>query len=386
MVGGASGSSSRGLRQAFAHRLHRPATTVYDGEGIGLKPRDPVFDGTRLVGWVADTSPDRITVQWCDPPPAPVDLRRHRSVGSLAEATEWLFPPPVRDRLATRMRAAYREEAPEIAATLTPVLRRVLADAVPAIRSELRTAVFDHRDDLDRLGRRWRRTVIDEQLTPLARETLLPIVRTHAAAPAEAIGRELWERLSLWRFGWRAAYDRLKFEDESKVREEWQRFVEEEVVPVLEQHTDDIVRATQNIVVDAAGNAVVRETLSESFRTVATDPDAQSLLTALIRRSVVENGRLHDAMVAALRDPEIASRLSAAADRAEPIIREMAEEVVGNDRDGISPGLARVLRRQILGRDRRWLTVAPESPPSNRRARIVAADDDAMFPVVHLAE
>ena len=71
----------------------------------------------------------------------------------------------------------------------------------------------------------------------------MPIVQKHGQPPAEEIGQEIWNRASLWRFGWRAVYDKTPFTDKDLVEKEWKRFVKQEAVPVIESKMDSIVSA-----------------------------------------------------------------------------------------------------------------------------------------------
>ena len=41
--------------------------------------------------------------------------------------------------------------------------------------------------------------LVRQRLVPLAREEILPIIREHGEPTAQEIGRELWDRASLWR-------------------------------------------------------------------------------------------------------------------------------------------------------------------------------------------
>ena len=48
-----------------------------------------------------------------------------------------------------------------------------------------------------------------QELLPLVKSDVLPIVRQRAEPALREVGQELWQRVSLWRFGWRMAYDFL---------------------------------------------------------------------------------------------------------------------------------------------------------------------------------
>jgi hypothetical protein len=76
----------------------------------------------------------------------------------------------------------------------------------------------------------------------------------------------------------------------------------------------------------------------------------------------------------------------------EPVIRQIGDDLFGNETQGINPDFARVLRNQILGKDRRWIvaTVADHVavPGGERREPIPirASADSTPYPVIYLAD
>ena len=66
----------------------------------------------------------------------------------------------------------------------------------------------------------------------------------------------------IWRFGWRAAYDRSPLPRRDLVQQEWDRFVEQDAIPVFDQHMDEIVAAVQQTIAEIAANQAVTEELA----------------------------------------------------------------------------------------------------------------------------
>ena len=238
-----------------------------------------------------------------------------------------------------------------------------------------------------RLGERWNEEVVDDRLIPLARREIIPIVRAHGEPTVEQIGRELWDRASLWRFGWRAAYDKSPLPRKDLLQEEWDRFVDEEAIPVFERHMDDIVVSVQRIVADVAANRAVRRELADAASQVAADPQTRQLVRELLKETLVENDRLRQVWGSVWSGDEARSALELAGDRLEPVVRQIGDDLFGTPEQGINPNFARVLRNQILGKDRRWIvaSVAPESMVSSM-AVIEEANDSMPYPIIHLAD
>ena len=189
-----------------------------------------------------------------------------------------LLPPEKQLRIQQRLAAAMSQHGDDLSAAFVPLVQQTLRLSMPVIEEEFRKSINQHRDEFDALAGRWNDEIVDAKILPLARQEIIPILRQHGQPPAEEIGRELWDRASLFRFGWRAVYDNTPLPRRDLVREEWDRFVEQEAVPVFESQMDEIVVAVQRIVQDVAANEAVRHELGEVIEQVATDPETRQLL------------------------------------------------------------------------------------------------------------
>jgi hypothetical protein len=75
-----------------------------------------------------------------------------------------------------------------------------------------------------------------------------------------------------------------------------------------------------------------------------------------------------------------------ASDRLEPVVRSIGDEIFGTRDGGIDPDFARVLRNQILGKDRRWVVAKLVPPQTAVDNHIRVAQETMVFPVVYMAE
>jgi hypothetical protein len=296
-----------------------------------------------------------------------------------------MLPPAKRLQIQQRLAAAMSAHGDELSAAFVPLVQTSLRRSLPVIEEEFRRAVARHRGEIDELGLRWNDEVVKERLIPLARREILPIVRDHGEPTAERIGRELWDRASLWRFGWRAAYDKSPLPRKDLVRDEWRRFVDEEAVPVFESRMDDIVVSIQRIVGDVAANDAVRAELADAAGGIAADPEARQLVRDILKETLVENERLQEVWGSVWTSDEARRALDLAGDRLEPVVRQIGDDLFGNREQGINPDFARVLRNQILGKDRRWIVLTPTSGTPSMSA-IDVADESMPYPIVYLAD
>lgn len=376
---------------------------------------DPVFSdftgtsgGTdrdwRQVGYVTSVNRERgiqsgdrnseqgdiITVQWFGEETSPERLHwtAHRTTGSLQEVAEVMLPRSRRKELEGKLKRLVEQHGKQIAESLAPLIRQTMIESIPIVEIALTDSIGRHREQWERLGRRWETEILQERLLPLAKEEMLPIVREHGQPLAEQIGRELWERASLWRFGWRALYDRTPLPDREMVRGEWQRFVDEEAVPVFENHFDEIAETLIESIRDIAANPRVRLEFRELADRLAEDQEARTLLKQTLREALVDNEDLRQRWASIWNSPTAKRAVREAGKKIEPTIRQIGDDLLGTPERGIDPRFARVLRNQILGKDRRWLVARrPEndSEVGSERGVIRRADRPMTYPKVYLA-
>ena len=379
--------------------LADPTLSLSVGDAAFAK--DSVADTWHQVGHVLRVNPEAKTVtlslyeplnleretQFWDPDQS-ISATLHRSSGKVDDVIATLLPKPKREQLAQKISAAMRAHGKEISEAMLPLVFETVRQSLPVIESELTASLKRHDAEVEVIATRFREDIIQEQMVPLVRTEVLPVLQLHGREPAESIGREIWGKASLWRFGWRALYDSAPLPERELVREEWSRFVEQEVVPIVEDHLDEIAEAVEAILRDLAANDVLRERLGDVALQIVNDDEARDLLRTIVMEAIVDNERLRQVWVNVWTSPEAREKLRTAGERLEPVIREIGDEVMGTRREGIEPGFARVLRNQILGKDKVWITLKNEpnlgADPSQPIALRVATDFTP-YPIVHLA-
>jgi len=321
-----------------------------------------------------------------DRPVETLDFRVRRASGKLDAVLATLVPEAKRRQLMEKIKFAMRQHGEAITDAMLPVVLDAFAKSVPAIESELKRSVQRHQPQIDSLVARYRRVIVQERLVPLAQEEVLPVLLRHGQGPAEEIGREIWDRAPLWQLGWRAAYDQSPLPQRDMLQAAWRRFVDEEVTPILRDHTDQIVAALEKTMVELSANEAIREEFAQLARQIVRDPEVQELARQIVREAIVENRHLRTIWVRTWSSPQARQALKVAGRRIEPLLREIGDEVMGTRTEGIEPGFARVLRNQILGKDRVWLTVHDGNVRPSGTPIMASLDPSfAVYPVVRLA-
>lgn len=404
-----------GVGQAVANLGGRPRLAALGNYWLGRDPLlhreaaaglltvgDPVFyrwasgDWTQ-VGYVESVTPlpppagaspptVRVSLRWHDRrlDPRAVQLVAHHNRGTLAEMLQVMFPAEKRLAIQQLIAAAMQQHGEVLAQRFLPLVKQGIVQSLPVLERELLASLERHREQTHQIGLRWREEILQQRLLPLAREQLLPIARKHTEPVMRQIGRELWDRASLWSFTWRAAYDRAPLPRRDLMRQEWERFIEEEAIPVIQAHREALVEAVQRTLADLSRSPAVREQLGAALSQMAADPQARALIGSVIRETLLDNQAMRRVWAELGESAETQAALDFASDLLAPLVRRIGEEMLGSPRRGIDPGLARVLRHQVLGKDRRWVVAhtAGQRPPGRR---IIAGTGEPIYPVLHLA-
>jgi hypothetical protein len=290
------------------------------------------------------------------------EMHLHQTPKSFGWVVKTLLPPERRQQVEKEIRDALTEHQAEILAALLPVVEQSVRDALAVVEKDLPKSLTRHRGELEALGAKYQDRVIRKQLVPLVRTEIWPIARDEADPLIKQVGRELWDELSLWRFGWRFLYDRSPLPGKQLTEQEWQRFVDENAIPILEQHADEFIELIQTIVRQVASNPRVRAELKRQMQQLMDDPALRAVLGKIAREVFIDNPRLHAVLRERWTSPEAQQAMELAGKRLEPAIRRIGDQLFGTRETGITPEFAAVLRSQVLAKDRRWLMLVDSSP------------------------
>ncbi len=361
----------------------------------GVRSLTPIYskqdDQWQLVGHVrkvrqVDQGQTVVDAEWYGPGSLDAyQLHYFESSNSLASVVQVLLPPDRRTWVEQRLKQLFDEHSEELIEALKPIFERSVRQSLPVIEDELKLSIERHREEIDRIAERYKNDIVKQQLLPLVKDEIFPIVRQHAEPLARDIGRELWDRASLWRFGWRYVYDKSPLPNKRLVKEEWERFVNEEAIPVLQSHTDEMIDVQRRIFADISANPRIREQLQAIGQAILHDQELKSLVGSVLRESILENKPLRDVWLNNWQSPDAKAALELVGDRIEPVMREIGDAIFGTRESGITPEFARVLRTQILGKDKRWFVAYRLDNPASSSGGVIVAqrgDPAAEAPVL----
>ena len=121
----------------------------------------------------------------------------------------------------------------------------------------------------------------------------------------------------------------------------------------------------------------------ENLRKVMSDPELQAIIWDVLQEAVVENVALRTSLLDYWKSADVQDTLQLASVRFEPAARAIGDTIFGNRESGITPEFSRVLRTQILMKDRRWLVVIPKP---DRRSSVVTPDGSELLQIIPAVE
>jgi hypothetical protein len=236
------------------------------------------------------------------------------------------------------------------------------------LKRDVPRAFEKRRAELLKLGQKYEGEIVQKELLPILQSEVWPIVREYGEPVVEEVGRDLWERVSLWRFGWRYAYDKMPLPEKKLTQAEWERFLEKQVMPVLKEHSDDFAKVQRQVFADVAKNQKVREAVRTSVAKIVDDQDLHRVVLGVIQEVIITNPRLHAVLDKHWKSEKTANALRLASQRIQPTALRVGELLLGTPQGGITPEFARVLRHQILRKDRRWLVLQSKTSSVSERS------------------
>ncbi|HZU99681.1 MAG TPA: hypothetical protein VFF73_23420 [Planctomycetota bacterium] len=276
-----------------------------------------------------------------------------------------LLPPRKWAIVQAELAAFVDSHSDEIAEAVRPVGDEVVAHAMEVLNANLASVVARHEKEIDALTDKYRGTLKDD-LLPVLKEQLGPSAKEKAKPLLTKIGRELWDALPLARGVWEGIKDRTPFMESDHADKWWNEFLENKAIPIVKAHEAELMKAGEDLVKEGLKDPKVRAAFSETARKLAKDPEFQALLRTIVEEALVRPFDLGGLVKKIATNPKHRARFAALQDRFAPtlekIIRLVAVEQKQDGRDGLSKEVALVLRRKVLNKDARWVSVRALAP------------------------
>ena len=344
---------------------------------LPLRPGDPIYkdgsDDAKPIGmvWSSKVQDDgdtkvRVVMFANCPTISDKDYFVYREA---TDSVDWMLRTMFHDEKKAELKEliqdAIKTNQTELVEAFKPVIVQSLKEAKTLVRDDLRQAFETRKPQLNKLSQRYQTEVLEKKLMPVFQSEVWPIIQTESEPLVSEISREIWSEVSVFGFGWRYIYDRTPLPKKDLTEKKFKEFVDEKAKPIIAAHLDEVLELQQKIVGKVAENENVRQALNESVRAATSDPELQKFLADVLKDVLINNPRLQEAMNKQWSSAEAKQAFSLANTKLDPVVREIGMSLFGTPDGGITPEFASVLRRRILHKDARWLSLKIIDPAAN---------------------
>ena len=299
-----------------------------------------------------------------------------------------MLSPSMREEVSQLILTAYNDHQEDLIQQFRPVIKKTIVDSAQLVRDRVIDELERRQEEVAAIGQRYQNDVIQKELLPVIQAEVWPIVEEEASPLVEEIGQEVWQEVSVWRFGWRFLYDKSPLPDKKLSQKEFDRFVKNKAVPIFESHFEDVIEIQKRMIARVLANKKVTQTVSTVAREFFSDQEVQTLFKDVFREAVVDNSDLKKSIEATWRSEEAQRAMKMANGRLESTITRIGQSLFGSPKGKITPEFARVLRNRVLHKDDRWLVLktgaVKEVQASAEPARELALTigiNDTEFPI-----
>lgn len=355
---------------------------------------DPVYTkteyGMKKIGQVVSKSIsdtdggtviDSVTITlYGDAPPVTRNcfITLHQTPLTFDWAFQHLFPEKRRQEIMQDLKEQFELHQADIIEEFTPILLDTLKEVSMVLQEDLKQAFQEKKDQLTKIGARYQEGFVEQKLIPLIKREIWPIVERRAQPVLDEVGSEIWQKASLWRFGWRLAYDKFPLTNSNLLKQEWNRFVKDDAMPVVESHSDDFYQLARNILREIAENPEVKQAGKEGINQLLNDEEIKQLISETLWKILFENDRLKAVIRRNLSSQRTLDVVKETSGKFEDKLREIGDNIFGTFEDGIRKEFAGLLRKEILRRDLRWFVLRYSSYAEDDRLEI-ASEIDGFF-------
>lgn len=271
-----------------------------------------------------------------------------------------LLPKEKMDRIKSILSKAWDEDKQRLWRELEPGVMRLISDVTIALRDEMPNLVRERRADFQVLAEVVREKAWEGRLRGVFEQEIWPRVENRALPILAEIGDEITKKAPVMSLSWSFVRDRLPFTRDDAMRNELQKFIKTEVIPIVEQRRDVFKKESAELIKEALQQEKVLTELQSAATDVFADPRFRDAMRSIIETWTTSNPKVLDLLKDGFARNDIRGPIERFFDVREDDVHDIANLILLDDRGyGISPDLARVLRRKVLGESRAWIWLVP---------------------------
>lgn len=319
-----------------------------------------------LLGRVIEVSKidqtHNIAVVAMDPETAPVTANARFQIinnrGNMSWAIDTILPEHKREKIKDELISFKNQHRREIMDIGQIVAKNLVSEAIEVLNANLSDSVRKH-------DKEWRAVIkkhrgsLKKELIPTLKKEMGPTINKKVNPILEVIGREIWNEVSVWDVGWGAFKDKIPGGNRKNVEEWWAKFLEEKLMPILQEHEGDFVELAEDLAVKAAENEAIQEKMTIIARRLIDDPEFRNLVNIVLNEALVQPFETDRFLKKMMANKELQNKFNTLNVDFGPVLHRITWLIVQDEEkgEGVNPDLVQVLRRVFFERQDRALMV-----------------------------
>lgn len=201
---------------------------------------------------------------------------------------------------------------------------------------------------------------LDKELKPLFKDEIWPVVEEEVSKEIDPILKEMWEEFPTTEITWLYVYQKIPGTDNDHVEKRLRAFFDQEAMAILEDHEDELKQIPITVISKLKDNEKIKKSAQDMISKLISDEEISNWLKgSIIKLYERTKPELLNKFQGQWK-PRLQKIVSNLSEKFEPYAINMANKIllnleVGGNTKPISPELAEVIRKQILGKDRYFL-------------------------------
>lgn len=280
----------------------------------------------------------------------------HRTDGGVAWVLQTLLPEDRMAEIRDVARSRWYREKDRFMDEIQPGVVRLGEDVIEVLREDFPRVLKERDAEFRELAVVMRERGWEDNFEGVFNEVLWPRFREKSLPTLKGVGDEIVAEFPVWAVSWAYLVENLPFGGEDKVERKVREFLVEKATPIVSAKGPELRKAANEVFREAAADERTLKAIDQAVRDIGGDPRFRKAMKGVLDTWLIANPRVREVIGSAWSRPDLRGPAERFLSRLEPDVHRIANGIVLNaERDGINPGLARVLRRKLLRENESWV-------------------------------
>jgi hypothetical protein len=359
--------------------LFPPGTPAFRGDPACVRRGTGLVTAGQIRTVSREEKGTRIQIEFFDPPAEGLGPDSRFVAVPNPRTPAWvidvLLPKSRKEELYGDLRTFALEHREEIFEAFWTPVEGFLRDAFRILQEDLPAILESREAEIEALVDRHKKETFEPEILPVLKEEVWPLLEKRSEPLLEDVGNDLVAKVPLFDLGQAQVKDWIPLWGSDNVREVLRDFLRREALPAMQEHTEEFLALSKDVMVEITKNPRCTEALKKSLKALSEDPAFAGILRGVFQDLVAPEGRIFSAMRRRLADPAFLDRLNRLMEALGPTLNRAANRILLDDGGkAINPDLARVLRTQILWKDAAWIWIEPGPGPAPEPGHVFSGE------------